>query len=86
MEEHIKKAGHAKQLLDDALLNEAFDAVENGFIRAMKQVDLTKDYQDVSKNRDSLMLGLMIVGKVKSYLQQAVTNGKIAEEALKEDF
>ena len=52
----------------------------------MKQVDLTKDYQDVSKNRDSLMLGLMIVGKVKSYLQQAVTNGKIAEEALKEDF
>ncbi len=85
IDDHIQKGQQAERLLNDPLLQEAFEAVEMAYIKQMKKIPLTpKEYQENSKYRDSLMLGLQTVNKVQELLNGYIANGEIQERNLEE--
>lgn len=78
----IRDAGRgvrARQLLDDELLAEAFKTLEDAYTLAWRNTTV-----DDAPAREKLFLAVNIVGKVRSHLGNAVTNGKLAAAELKE--
>ena len=70
----IARGNRADLLLKDDLLSGAFDKLEAEYLAAWKA---TK-YNDTD-GRERLWQSIQIVGKVRTHLQSAVTDGKLAQ-------
>jgi hypothetical protein len=79
LDQAAAKALHAQELLDNELLNEAFDGLENTYTTAWRATTI----DDVAA-REKLFLAINIVGKVRDHLAAIVANGKLAQAELKE--
>jgi hypothetical protein len=73
------KALHARKLLDNELLIEAFAGLEDSYTAAWRATTI----DDVTA-REKLFLAINIVGKVRDHLTAIVANGKLAQAELKE--
>lgn len=78
METIQQRADHAKQLLNDDLLKEAFSALEAETLKAIKTAKFA-GYQNVSEARDILMLHLQVIDSIQKQLHRYVTAGKVEE-------
>lgn len=79
LDQAVAKAIRVRDLLDNELLREAFDALEETYTAAWRATTI----DDVSA-REKLFLAINIVGKVRDHLTAIVTNGKLAQAELKE--
>lgn len=79
LERAAARAVRAEALLDDELLNEAFDTLEKSYITAWRATTV-----DDAAGREKLFLAINIVGKVRGHLAGVVANGKLARAELKE--
>ncbi|MCK1387363.1 hypothetical protein [Bradyrhizobium sp. 21] len=79
LERAAASAARAEALLDDELLNEAFNALEKSYIAAWRATTV-----DDAAGREKLFLAINIVGKVRDHLAGIVANGKLASAELKE--
>lgn len=68
---------HAKRLLEDSLLTEAFDKVDEAIVR---------DWREVAdpEQRERLWLMLHLLGKVKGHLITVIDGGTLARDKLAE--
>lgn len=72
-------AARAQDLLDNALLQEAFKTLEDSYTAAWRASNVND-----TAAREKLFLAVNIVGKVRDHLTAVVTNGKLAAAELKE--
>ena len=79
LDQAVAKAIRVRDLLDNELLREAFDALEETYTAAWR----TTGIEDVAA-REKLFLAINIVGKVRDHLTSVITNGKLAQAELKE--
>lgn len=79
LERAAARAIRAEALLDDELLNGAFDTLEKSYIAAWRATTV-----DDAAGREKLFLAVNIVGKVRDHLASVVANGKLARAELKE--
>ena len=79
LERAAAKAVRAEALLDDELLNEAFDTLEKNYVAAWRATTV-----DDATGREKLFLAINIVGKVRNHLAGVAANGKLARAELKE--
>ena len=79
LDQAAAKAARAQDLLDDALLSEAFRALEESYTSAWRATVI-----DDVPGREKLFLAINIVGKVRDHLIAIVANGKLAQAELKE--
>ncbi|MBR0959865.1 hypothetical protein [Bradyrhizobium japonicum] len=79
LERATARAVRAKALLDDKILNEAFNALEKSYIAAWRATTV-----DDAAGREKLFLAINIVGKVRDHLAGVVANGQLARAELKE--
>ncbi len=77
--EAVTKAMRVQDLLDNELLNEAFEGLEENYTAAWRATAI----DDVGA-REKLFLAINIVGKVRDHLAVIMTNGKLAQAELKE--
>ncbi len=77
--EAVAKAMRVQDLLDNELLNEAFEGLEENYAAAWRATAI-----DDFGAREKLFLAINIVGKVRDHLAVIVTNGKLAQAELKE--
>jgi hypothetical protein len=78
LERAATKAVRAEALLDDEILNAAFDTLEESYIAAWRATTV-----DDAAGREKLFLAVNIVGKVRDHLAGVVANGKLARAELK---
>ena len=74
MNDEIRRGEEAQRLLDEPILKEAFEAVEAALIDGIKRVDVGS----ADAQRD-LVVSLQLLGKVKRYIEQVATTGKMAK-------
>jgi hypothetical protein len=79
LDQAIAKAIRVRDLLDNELLSEAFDALEDTYTAAWRATAI----DDIGA-REKLFLAINIIGKVRDHLTAVVTNGKLAQAELKE--
>jgi hypothetical protein len=79
LERAAARAVRAEALLDDELLNEAFDTLEKSYIAAWRATTV-----DDAAGREKLFLAINIVGKVRDHITGVVANGKLARAELKD--
>jgi hypothetical protein len=72
------KAARAQSLLENELLNEAFQGLEDAYIAAWRSTTI-----DQTAGREKLFLAINIVGKVREHLVGVVNNGKLAAAELR---
>lgn len=72
-----ERARLAGQLLDNALLKEAFAALEAEYIKAWR----TTPIADVA-GREKLFLAVNVIGKVQEHLQGVIRDGQLAKRQL----
>jgi hypothetical protein len=77
LNEAISRGARAERLLDDDLLQEAFDALERDYVRGWRDTG-ARD----TDARERLWQALHIVAKVRAHLVAAVSNGKLAQPEL----
>lgn len=75
----LTRAAHARDLLNNDLLSEAFKTLESSYTDAWR----TSAVDQVAA-REKLFLAINIVGKVRDHLQGIVNNGKLAQHELDE--
>lgn len=78
-EEKLERANRAEKLLNDPLLIEAFDSVRNAIIQNIENAPI--------RDRDGVhecLLMLKLLPGVRSYLKQALSDGKVILAALEE--
>lgn len=75
----INRASRAQQLLENELLQEAFQSLEQSYTQAWRSTLI----EDVP-GREKLFLAINIVGKVKDHLVKVANSGKIAAAELRE--
>ncbi|WP_027566650.1 hypothetical protein [Bradyrhizobium sp. URHA0013] len=78
LERAAARAVRAEALLDDEILNEAFDTLEKSYIVAWRATTV-----DDAAGREKLFLAINIVGKVRDHLAGVVANGRLAQAELK---
>ncbi len=74
-----ERADHAKRLLDDAILKEAFERLESAYVEEMVNTGVNPSD---SYKRDRLHQAVHIVRKVKGHLARLVEDGKISKAQL----
>ena len=76
--EQTNRAMHAKNLLENELLVEAFSTLEKAYIERWKSTHIDDD-----KGRERLFVAINVVGKVRSHLEAIVNiDGKLAQAEL----
>jgi hypothetical protein len=73
------RALRARQLLDDELIQEAFDGLEAAYTAAWRSSKV-----DEADAREKLFMAVNLVGKVRDHLISIVSNGKLAAVELRE--
>lgn len=73
----VTRGAQAQTLLDNAMLQEAFDTLEKAYIERWRVSHIDDD-----KGREKLFIAVNVVGKVKEHLSQIVSNGKMAAKQL----
>jgi len=73
LDKDIARGKRAEILLQDELLTEAFDTLRAEYIKAWETTGATH-----TDARERLWQALQIIGKVKTHLHSAVSNGKLA--------
>lgn len=73
------RGSRAEGLLKDELLSEAFQALEDGYIKAWRETTALD-----SAGREKYFLAVNVIGKVKEHLQMVVANGKLAQKQLED--
>ena len=73
------RALRAQKLLDDELMAEAFNGLEEAYIKAWRATTI-----DDHAGREKLFLAINVVGKVRDHLTGIVNNGKLAAAELKQ--
>ena len=76
-QEEIRRAERAKQLLEDSLLKEAFDAVEEALLQGMRNAAIVDE-----KLRLRLLDRYEILHSLKSVLNGYIETGKLARATL----
>jgi hypothetical protein len=71
------RAARAQALLDDALLREAFDALDADDVRAWRLTDARDD-----DARQRLWQAVNVLAKVRDPLRQAVSDGHLAQKEI----
>lgn len=69
----------AKSLLENEMLKEAFETLEQNYIKAWRNTSI-----EDAPAREKLFLAINIVGKVQQHLLSAINDGKLAETELRE--
>lgn len=77
LEGDVSRAQHAERLLSDALLAQAFDGLEADYLKAWRETG-ARD----TDARERLWQAIQIVGKVRTHLKSAVSDGKLARREL----
>ncbi len=72
------KATHARQLLEDELLQEAFKGLEDAYTSAWRSSLI-----DDASAREKLFLAINIVGKVRDHLVKIISDGQLASAELR---
>ncbi len=72
------KAAHARQLIEDELLEEAFKGLEDAYTSGWRSSLI----DDVNA-REKLFLAINIVGKVRDHLSKILSDGKLADAELR---
>lgn len=75
--EKVHRGEEAKRLLENQLLNEAFDTLEQEYTQVWKQ---TKASDEVA--REKLWMAINQLSKVKMELHSVIQTGKVAKNAL----
>ena len=78
-EEKLERANRAEKLLNDPLLIEAFDSVRNSIIKTIESAPI-RDHEGVHE----CLLMLKLLPGVRSYLKQALNDGKVVIAALEQ--
>jgi hypothetical protein len=73
----MSRGARAKSLLDNELLNEAFNALEAAYVERWRQTHI-----DDERGREKLFIAVNVVGKVKAHLSTIVANGSVAAKQL----
>lgn len=73
----ISRGARAERLVNDPLLQEAFDALERDYVRGWRDTG-ARD----TDARERLWQALHIIAKVRAHLTAAVNNGKLAQREL----
>ena len=73
-QDRLDRAASAKRLLDDPVLQEAFDWLEDAMVEQMLQ---RPSGDDVGRYR--LSVGVGVVRKVRGYLRDTVATGDLAK-------
>ena len=73
MNEEIRRGEEAQRLLDEPILKEAFEAIELTFIDKLKRIDV-----GATEAQRDLIVSLQILNKVKKYIEDVATTGKMA--------
>lgn len=77
LEAELSRATRARQLLADAMLVEAFDALERTYIEAWKDSP-ARD----SQAREALWQAVQVVGKVRTHLESVAATGRLAQRQI----
>ncbi len=72
------RAVQARGLLDNALFKEAFEAIEDGYVR------LWKDHAKTPDERERVHIALKTLAKVREHLEVVIQEGKIADRKIAE--
>lgn len=81
LEEELRRAQEAKALLENELLNSAFETIHDQIMDAWNN-SAVRD----TEGRERLFMAVQILGKIEGFLREFVTTGKLAAiqlEALK---
>lgn len=78
-EEKLERANRAEKLINDPLLTEAFDHLRSQIIANIENAPI-RDHEGVHE----CLLMLKLLPGVRSYLKQALNDGKIVIAALEE--
>jgi hypothetical protein len=73
----IDEANRAEQLVNNEMLQEAFEKLQSTYIEAWRGTHV-----DATSAREKLFLAVNIVGKVKEHLNFIVSNGRLAKAEL----
>ncbi len=73
-----ERGRHAKALLDDAVLSDAFAKVDAALVEAWRATP-----QMAADQRERFHLATVLLGKVRAALGEAVTNGEISAATLR---
>jgi len=74
----INRGMRAKALLDDPLLQEAFQTLEEQYIALWKTLPAVD-----SDGRERLWIAVNQVGKVREHLHRVMSTGKLAQDELR---
>jgi hypothetical protein len=77
LQEAIGRAARAQRLVEDALLAEAFDALDRDYVKAWRE-----SHARDTDARERLWQAVQIVAKVRSHLSTVVNHGKLAQREL----
>lgn len=78
-EEEIRRGRHARNVLDDEVYREAYEAVRE---RIVSQLSLA---ETVGEKRDRLNTLLVALATVQRYMEQTMLTGKMAAEQIERD-
>lgn len=74
LQKQINRGAKAQGLLNNELLQEAFSALESGYIQAWRSTAAEDQV-----GREKLFLAINVVGKVRDHLTSTIQNGKVAQ-------
>lgn len=77
LERELRRGEHARRLLEDPLLVEAFDAVETGLRSAWAATGEAEE-----RERERLWLMLRLLARVRGYITSVMETGKLADRQL----
>jgi hypothetical protein len=72
------RGARAADLLNNDLLKEAFQTLEEAYIKTWRETDATNQI-----GREKLFIAVNVVGKVREHLETVVSSGKVAAAQLK---
>lgn len=78
-DEEIRRGRHARNVLDDEVYREAYEAVRD---RIVSQLSLAETVGDKRERLNSLLIAL---ATVQRYLEQVMQTGKMAAEQIERD-
>ena len=78
-DEEIRRGRHARNLLDDEVYREAYEAVRD---RIVSQLSLAETVDDKRERLNSLLVAL---ATVQRYMEQVMLTGKMAAEQIERD-
>lgn len=81
LQEAVNRAGRAKAILDDGLLNEAFAMLRDEYSKMLFQTSALDN-----ATREKLYLAYNVVGKVEEHFAHAIAGGAIAKAQIEQDL